>query len=63
MNKKFNFDNKQEWLDAVKDLGLKIYYWGNNSMEVYDENDRVAGSWVAEFDCNNGTRPYGWLRS
>jgi hypothetical protein len=47
----------------VKDLGLKIYYWGNNSMEVYDENDRVAGSWVAEFDCNNGTRPYGWLRS
>ena len=57
------FKDKQEWLDAVKARGLVVEYWGQSSMDAYNDEGKSTGRWYAKFDCNNGINPHGWLKN
>ena len=57
------YADKQEWFDAVKQLGYELSFWGYGSCDAYDDNHGLIGAWFAEFNCPNGVRPYGYLKT
>jgi hypothetical protein len=61
---KQEFNNQKDWLSAVKKAGsTEISSWGHGSKSAHDDNGKVIGEWVAEFDCDNGQSPYGWIKT
>lgn len=59
-----NYHSKDKWLVAVKDHGHEVTTWGNGSCNAVDPTDGATfGSWHAKFDCADGIRPNGRIRS
>lgn len=56
------FTNRDDWQRAVEQAGYEFSSWGNGSAHAHDVDGRVIGTWTANFDCNNGERPRGWLK-
>lgn len=52
-----------EWSQAVNAAGYTIESWGiaGSSSAHNPYTGKQLGEWVAEYDCNNGTRQHGYF--
>jgi hypothetical protein len=56
------FDDMASWEKAAKKLRYDIESWGHGSKSAHNDYGKNSGEWVADFDCNNGDDPHGWLK-
>lgn len=58
------FNNRADWDKALTYKKYKVDGtdgWGWGSRRAFDINGETVGEWIAQFDCDNGVKPHGWL--